>query len=253
MDVAVARDGAMHTISFQRGVPGVFDKATPDSKFTASKGNKNLKKGGKVGKKASGTTIKYWSDPQIFLREADYDIEEIHARARQTAFLVPGISEYCTYLQPETPICDVIRLKGSGHYQETVPVLDDQGHLVPTDVERDMEVDIALRWGDGYDGTIRSFVNIISTGKGGTHVTGFERGITKVVSDTLKPVIPTLLKMMLWKASPRWSRCECLNRNLKDRPKRFSARPQQQKSCRALLTLSSLGISTHVVQKRNRA
>ncbi|MEY4624241.1 MAG: hypothetical protein RLZZ07_871, partial [Actinomycetota bacterium] len=209
MDVAVARDGALHTISFQRGTPGTFDKATPDSKFTKGSGNKNLKKGGKVGKKASGTTIKYWSDPQIFLREADYDIDEIHARARQTAFLVPGItitvndnrtlvatsekfhftggiSEYCTFLQPDTPICDVIRLKGSGHYQETVPVLDDKGHLLPTDVERDMEVDIALRWGEGYDSTLRSFVNIISTSKGGTHVTGFERGITKVVSDTLK-------------------------------------------------------------------
>lgn len=209
MDVAVARDGALHTISFQRGTPGTFDKATPDSKFSKGSGNKNLKKGGKVGKKASGTTIKYWSDPQIFLREADYDIDEIHARARQTAFLVPGItitvndnrtlvatsekfhftggiSEYCTFLQPDTPICDVIRLKGSGHYQETVPVLDDNGHLLPTDVERDMEVDIALRWGEGYDSTLRSFVNIISTSKGGTHITGFERGITKVVSDTLK-------------------------------------------------------------------
>ena len=209
MDVAVARDGALHTISFQRGVPGTFDKATPDAKFTKGASAKNLKKGGKVGKKASGTTIKYWSDPQIFLREADYDIEEIHARARQTAFLVPGltitvndnrtlvttsekfhftggISEYCTFLQPDTAICDGIRLKGSGHYQETVPVLDDKGHLVPTDVERDMEVDIALRWGDGYESTVRSFVNIISTAKGGTHVTGFERGITKVVSDTLK-------------------------------------------------------------------
>ncbi|MFM8253941.1 MAG: type IIA DNA topoisomerase subunit B [Actinomycetota bacterium] len=209
MDVAVARDGALHTISFQRGVPGTFDKATPDAKFSKGTSSKNLKKGAKVGKKASGTTIKYWSDPQIFLREADYDIEEIHARARQTAFLVPGltlivndnrtlvatsekfhftggISEYCTILQPDTAICDVIRLKGSGHYQETVPVLDDHGHLVPTDVERDMEVDIALRWGDGYDSTLRSFVNIISTSKGGTHVSGFERGITKVVSDTLK-------------------------------------------------------------------
>ena len=209
MDVAIARDGALHTISFQRGVPGTFEKATPDSKFTKGSGAKNLKKGGKVGKKASGTTIKYWSDPQIFLRDADYDIDEIHARARQTAFLVPGltltvhdnrtlmatsetfhftggISEYCTFLQPDKPICDVIRLRGSGHYQETVPVLDGQGHLVPTDVEREMEVDIALRWGEGYDATLRSFVNIISTSKGGTHVTGFERGITKVVSDTLK-------------------------------------------------------------------
>ncbi len=209
MDVAVARDGALHTISFQRGTPGSFEKTGPDAKFTLGSKNKNLKKSGKVGKKATGTTIKYWSDPQIFLREADYDIEEIHTRARQTAFLVPGltitvndnrtlvatsekfhftggISEYCTFLQPDTPICDVIRLKGSGHYQETVPVLDGKGHLVPTDVERDMEVDIALRWGDGYESTLRSFVNIISTSKGGTHVSGFERGITKVVSDTLK-------------------------------------------------------------------
>ncbi len=209
MDIAVARDGALHTISFQRGTPGAFDKPTPDAKFSKGSGAKNLKRGGKVGKKATGTTIKYWSDPQIFLREADYDIEEIHARARQTAFLVPGltitvndnrtlvttsekfhftggISEYCTFLQPDAAMCDVIRLKGSGHYQETVPVLDGKGHLIPTDVERDMEVDIALRWGDGYESTLRSFVNIISTGKGGTHITGFERGITKVVSDTLK-------------------------------------------------------------------
>ena len=164
MDVAVARDGALHTISFQRGTPGAFDKPIPDAKFTPGTGNKNLKKdakAGKISKKATGTTIKYWADPQIFLREADYDIEEIHARARQTAFLVPGltitvhdnrtlvatsekfhftggISEYCTFLQPDTPICDVIRLKGSGHYQETVPVLDSKGHLVPTDVERDL-------------------------------------------------------------------------------------------------------------------
>jgi DNA gyrase subunit B len=208
MDVAIARDGALHTISFQRGTPGTFDKPTPDAKFTKGTGNKNLKRGGRVGKRDSGTTIKYWADPQIFLRDADYDIEEIHTRARQTAFLVPGISitvndnrtlmatsetfhftggisEYCAFLQPDTPICDVIRLQGSGHYQERVPVLDEKGHLVPTDVERIMDVDIALCWGEGYEATVRSFVNIISTGKGGTHLTGFERGITKIVSDTL--------------------------------------------------------------------
>lgn len=104
------------------------------------------------------------------MKEADYDITDIHARARQTAFLVPGltitvhdhrtlvqttekfhftggISEYCTYLMPDKAINDVIRIKGGGHYVETVPVLDGAGHLVPTEVERDMEVDIALRWG----------------------------------------------------------------------------------------------------------
>ena len=75
MDVAIARDGALHTISFQRGTPGTFDKPTPDAKFTKGTGNKNLRRGGRVGKKDSGTTIKYWADPQIFLRDADYDID----------------------------------------------------------------------------------------------------------------------------------------------------------------------------------
>ncbi len=206
MDVEVSRGGSLHLISFQRGAPGNFDGAKPDSKFSKKSG---LRKGGKAPKKGTGTRIKYWSDPQIFLKEADYDITDIHARARQTAFLVPGltitvhdhrtlvqttekfhftggISEYCTYLMPDKAINDVIRIKGGGHYVETVPVLDGAGHLVPTEVERDMEVDIALRWGEGYDSTNRSFVNVIATPKGGTHMAGFERSITKVFNETLK-------------------------------------------------------------------
>ena len=44
------------------------------------------------------------------------------------------------------------------------------GHLVSREVERECEVDIALRWGTGYDTEIQSFVNIIATPKGGTHL-----------------------------------------------------------------------------------
>ena len=58
---------------------------------------------------------------------------------------------------------------GSGRFTETVPVLDKRGHLVPTEVERECVVDIALRWGTGYDTTFRSYVNIIATPKGGTN------------------------------------------------------------------------------------
>ena len=136
-------------------------------------------------------------------------LNEIYERARQTSYLVPGltitindnrtksptsdtffhkggISEYCAFIQSDEPIGEVVRLTGSGHYQETVPVLDDQGHMNPTEVERDMGVDIALRWGNGYETTMRSFVNIISTPKGGTHVQGFERALTKVFNEQLR-------------------------------------------------------------------
>jgi DNA gyrase subunit B len=58
--------------------------------------------------------------------------------------------------------------------------------MVSTEVERDMEVDIAMKWGNGFDATIPSFVNIIATPKGGTHVQGFERAITKAFNEALR-------------------------------------------------------------------
>ncbi|HET6985687.1 MAG TPA: toprim domain-containing protein, partial [Kribbella sp.] len=53
------------------------------------------------------------------------------------------------------------------------------------DVERDLDVDIAVRWGDGYETEVRSFVNIVATPKGGTHVAGFERALSKSFTNAL--------------------------------------------------------------------
>jgi len=97
-----------------------------------------------------------------------------------------GISEFCAHLSAGEPVTDVVRITGSGQFTETVPVLDEAGHLTPTDVDRQLDVDIALRWDSGYDTTVRSFVNVIPTSKGGTHVTGFERAMVKTMNDQLK-------------------------------------------------------------------
>ena len=206
LDAEVDRDGKIYWMSFQRGTAGIFDGEGPKAPFSPASG---LRVVGKVPHKVTGTRIKWWSDKQIFLKEAELELEEIYARARQTSYLVPGltlivndnrtktkstetffhkggISEYCTFLQPDDPVGDVIRLSGSGHYSETVPVLDDQGHMVSTEVERDMGVDIAMKWGNGFDTTMRSFVNIIATPKGGSHILGFERAITKAFNEALR-------------------------------------------------------------------
>ncbi len=206
LDAEVDRDGKIYWMSFQRGTAGIFDGEGPKAPFTPASG---LRIVGKVAHKVTGTRIKWWSDKQIFLKEAELELEEIYARARQTSYLVPGltlivndnrtktkttetffhkggIAEYCAFLQPDEAVGDVIRLTGSGHYAETVPVLDDQGHMVSTEVERDMGVDIAMKWGNGFDTTMRSFVNIIATPKGGTHIQGFERAITKAFNEALR-------------------------------------------------------------------
>ena len=97
-----------------------------------------------------------------------------------------GITEFCDFLAPDEPVTDVVRLHGEDSFTETVPLLDDKGHMTPQEVNRDLAVDIALRWGTGYDTEVRSFVNIIATPKGGTHVQGFERGLTKTFNEVLR-------------------------------------------------------------------
>ncbi len=206
LDVEVDRGGKIHWMSFQRGNAGIFDGDGPKAAFTAQSGLRVI---GKISSKITGTRVKYWPDRQIFMKDAELDLEDIYARARQTSYLVPGltlvvndkrtksgksetffhkggISEYCNFLQPDDPVGDVIRIDGKGEYEETVPVLDDQGHMVSTDVQREMGVDLALKWGNGYETTMRSFVNIIATPKGGTHVQGFERSITKVINEAAR-------------------------------------------------------------------
>jgi DNA gyrase subunit B len=58
--------------------------------------------------------------------------------------------------------------------------------MTPQDVERDLIVDVAVRWGTGYDTELRSFVNVIATPKGGTHVSGFEQALTRTFNEVLR-------------------------------------------------------------------
>jgi DNA gyrase subunit B len=206
LDVAVDRSPATQSMSFRRGAPGVFAGDGPDAAFEPASG---LHKGKRVAKGVTGTRIRFWPDRQMFTKDAAFAYDELVARARHTSFIVPGlelvirdlrgpepleerfrhdggISEYCEFLASDEPVTGVLRLQGSDHFTETVPLLDDKGHMIPQDVERELAVDVALRWGTGYETEVRSYVNVIATPKGGTHVGGFEAALTKTFNDVLR-------------------------------------------------------------------
>jgi DNA gyrase subunit B len=212
LDVEVDRGGHTHAVSFRRGVPGQFAGPGPQAPFTPMPGLRQVRR---IAKRVTGTRIRFWPDRQIFLRDAEIPFAALAERARQSAYLVPGltvrvvdardgeraaggaeeefrfdggISEFCAHLAPDEPVTDVLRLSGSGRFTETVPVLDEQGHMTPADVERELTVDVALRWGSGYDSVTRSFVNVIATPNGGTHVTGFERALVRTLNEQLRGV-----------------------------------------------------------------
>jgi len=219
LDVEVDRDGRTWAASFRRGVTGEFAGPGPDAAFTKKSGLRQLSR---VTKRATGTRIRFWPDRQVFIKDARFSFDALTERARQTAYLVPGltisireeppagtpngdhaeperirqeafrfdggISEFCAHLGSGEPVTDVLRLTGSGSFTETIPVLDDRGHMTPTEVEREMQVDVALQWSSGYDSVIRSFVNVIATPHGGTHVAGFERALVSTLNDQLTKV-----------------------------------------------------------------
>lgn len=202
LDVEVDRDGATYAMSFHRGEPGVFSGEGPGAKFTPFVEKSELRKIGKAAKGISGTRVRYWPDPQIFEANARFSLEELKGRLSQTAFLVPGlkltaedqstgvnlefrfeggIAEYVEHLSSDAAVVPTKRIQETGSFTETIPVLDESGSMVSKEVARDCKVDIAVRWGSGFDTELRSFVNIISTPKGGTHQSGFEQGLLKSV------------------------------------------------------------------------
>ncbi|MBV9450792.1 MAG: type IIA DNA topoisomerase subunit B [Streptosporangiaceae bacterium] len=209
LDVEVDRDGHTYAASFRRGVTGEFAGPGPDAEFAKRSGLRQL---GRAGKRATGTRIRFWPDRQIFIKDAEFSYDALAERARQTAYLVPGlaisvcaepddrhpeprddeyrfdggISEFCAHLGSGEVVSDVLRLTGSGNFTETIPVLDDKGHMTPTEVARELAVDVAVQWSSGYDTVIRSFVNVIATPHGGTHVTGFERAIVRTLNEQLR-------------------------------------------------------------------
>src|SRR5690242_455707 len=207
MDIDVERSPSVQGMSFQRGVPGVFKGDGPTVDFKPESGLS--RKGARVAKGKTGTRIRFWPDRQIFTKDAKFELDGLIGRARQTSFIVPGlelvirddrgdvpvvesfkhaggISEFAEFLSEGDPVTDVLRLQGSENFTETVPLLDEKGHMTPQDVERELTVDVALRWTTGYDTEMRSYVNVIATPKGGTHVAGFEAALTRTFNDAMR-------------------------------------------------------------------
>lgn len=200
LDVEVDRGGKTHAMSFKKGEPGIFDGPGPDAKFKPFIKKSELKVIGKTAKKVSGTRVRFWPDRQIFDASAKISLPDLEARLRQTAFLVPGLTlsakdgkgkkiefsfegglaEFVNFLAKDPELISVKRISSSDTFTETVPVLDPKtGSMEPREVERTCKVEVAMRWGTGYETDVRSFVNIISTNKGGSHLSGFEQGILK--------------------------------------------------------------------------
>ncbi|WP_435822794.1 DNA gyrase/topoisomerase IV subunit B [Micromonospora arborensis] len=205
-DVTVRRAGKIHAMSFRHGVPGIFDGDGPDAPFTAGPG---LQVVGAVKRgQRTGTSIRWWHDARYFETGAALDVEAVRTKLRNTAFLVPGVtyllrdltgeapteerfhypnglSDMVEFLAPagDRPVSGTLLVNGEGTYRENAA---DANGVMQSNVQRRAEVEVAFRWGTGYERTVECFTNTIRNAHGGTHRKGFERALVRSLADAIR-------------------------------------------------------------------
>jgi DNA gyrase subunit B len=201
-DVTVRQAGKVHEMSFRHGVPGVFAGDGPTARFTEEPGLRVTRRMRRT--ETTGTSIRYWPDARYFEAGAALSVDLVRTKLRNTAFLVPGVTyelrvngehevfhypngliEMVDFLSPagEKPVCDTIVITGGGDYRENAA---DENGVMRANVPRRAELEIALRWGTGYERTVECFTNTIRNLHGGTHRRGFERAASRALSEAIR-------------------------------------------------------------------
>jgi len=163
MEVEVARDGKLHSMSFERGV--VTEQLHVIGERTKT-----------------GTRISFKPDSELF-PDTDFRYDTLSGRLREMAYLNPGLSitledertdksdRFCY----EDGIVAFVRALNEGKN-----VLFDQPiYFRIEDAKAGLVCEVAAQYNDTYNETLLSFANNISTIEGGTHVSGFKTALTR--------------------------------------------------------------------------
>lgn len=127
----------------------------------------------------AGQTVK--TDAVAQPQESKYT----HARIEEFCH-TGGVRDFVDYLSKGEAVSDIWRVTGEDTYVEETQAVGDSGELHAQKVTRKCAVDIAMRWTNGYDTTMRSFVNVVETPGGGTHVDGYLLGMTKQIRKAIE-------------------------------------------------------------------
>ncbi len=170
MDVYVKRDGNIYHMAFERG-----DTTTPITIV------------GSCPPEETGTKTVFYPDTEIF-PDITWDYDLILNRYREMAFLNSEVTIHLRDERDEEIVKDV-ELHYEGGISEFVEYINRNKrplHEPPIYIatsEGDSYVEIAIQYTDSYTDNVYSYANNIATNEGGSHLTGFRSGLTKVMND----------------------------------------------------------------------
>lgn len=174
--VEVRRDNKIYSMNFSKGK--IKNKLSVIETTSVEK-LKNI-----IPEKTTGTTTTFYPDPEIFKETLEFDNKIIIKSLKDRAYLTSKIyfhffdernhSEHHYYF--EGGILSLLRELNKGKTTIHEPI-----YIHGTADEVDVEV--AIQYNDTFQENTPSFVNIINTHEGGTHLTGFKIALTKAIKD----------------------------------------------------------------------
>jgi len=177
--------------------------------YADGKKKQELKVVGTVGKRNTGTTIRFWPDEKFF-DTAKFNVPRLKHVMRAKAVLAPGlrmrfISELDAADNEEWFYEDGLRAYLTSELAGTSVIPEEPyvGHFKGSNEE----VDWAVVWlAEDADLVTESYVNLIPTTQGGTHVNGFRTGLTEAIREfcELRNLLPRGVKLT---PDDVWSRC----------------------------------------------
>jgi len=174
--VEIRRDGKIQFIEFERG--------KVKTKLTEIKESKIKKLNEILPKNINGTTSTFYPDPKIFKETTEFSAKTIIKSIKDRAYLTSKIyfhfyderNDSQRHFYFEGGIISLLREvnKNKTVVHEPIYIHKEQDGI---------DVEVAIQYNDSFQENTPSFVNIINTNEGGTHLTGFKMALTKVVKD----------------------------------------------------------------------
>ena len=174
--IEVRRDSKIQFIEFSRGILKTKLTEIPETKVEKLKTI--------LPKNISGTTTTFYPDPEIFKETTEFDSKIIIKSLKDRAYLTSKIyfhfyderndTQHHYYF--EGGILSLLRELNKNKVVVHEPILIKR-------MDDGVDVEVAIQYNESFQENTPSFVNIINTHEGGTHLSGFKSGLTKVIKD----------------------------------------------------------------------
>ncbi len=174
--VEVRRDDKIYRQEYVRGVPKTDVAVVKESKLQSL-----------ISLSASsGTTVTFFPDKKIF-QTIEFDFDTIKKQIRERAYLVPKLYFHFFDNRKKEELKEVNYYFEGGIVSLVEKINENKEPIHRTiyinKMEGDVQVEVSVQYNNTYSENVESYVNVINTVNGGTHLTGFRMALTRAIND----------------------------------------------------------------------